>query len=133
MGLLIHTTFETREGIPIQSVYSRITSLVCDFRGYYVGLTITHETYLSRDKRLGGFAAVTAPSLPYRICFEVVYTESWGSTTFLYSKLKEQLADQGIVCEDVLEDPPQPPPPGPPPISDPPAFDVYLPTEPPAE
>ena len=133
MGLLVHTSFETREGIPIEDLYSRITSLVCDFRGYYVGLTITHETHLSRDKRIGGFAPVVAPTLPYRICVEVVYTELWGDMSFLYSKVKERLVEQGIACQDILEDPPQPPPPFLPPTG-PPAFDVYLPvTEPPQE
>jgi hypothetical protein len=122
MGLLIHTAFETREGVPIQSVYSRIISLACDFRGYYTNLTIVHETYLNRDKRIGGFAPLFAPTLQYRISVEVPYNSAWGDTAFLYTKVKERLTEMGITAEDVLEDPPQPPPaPEPAPAEEPPA------------
>lgn len=119
MGLLIHTAFETKEGIPIQSVYARIISLACDFRGYYTGLTIVQETYLNRDKRLGGFAPVFAPTIEYRMSFEVPYNSMWGSTSFLYGKVKERLIQNGFTVEDVLEDPPSPPAPAP--VEEPPA------------
>jgi hypothetical protein len=121
MGLLIHTAFETREGVSIQSVYSRITSLSCDFRGYYTTLAIVHETYLNRDKRIGGFAPIFAPTIQYRINVEVPYNSNWGDMQFLYTKVKERLTEMGITSEDVLEDPPQPPPPPPEPAEEPPA------------
>jgi hypothetical protein len=110
MGLLVRTSFETKEGIPIQSVYSRITSLRCEFRGYYTTLTIVQETYLNRDKRINGFAPVFAPTIQYRINVEVPYNSAWGDMAFLYTKVKEHLAEMGIASEDVLESPPQPPP-----------------------
>lgn len=110
MGLLVRTSFETKEGIPIQSVYSRITSLRCEFRGYYTTLTIVQETYLNRDKRINGFAPVFAPTIQYRINVEVPYNSAWGDMAFLYTKVKDRLAEMGITAEDVLEDPPQPPP-----------------------
>ena len=110
MGLLIHTTFETREGVSIQSVYSRITSVSCSFNGYYTNINIAQETYFSREKRLRGFRPLFAPTLEYSISVRVPYNTNWGNMDFLYGKLKERLAEMGISSEDVLEDPPQPPP-----------------------
>ena len=110
MGLLVHTSFETREGVPITSVYVRITRLSCDFRGYFTTLTISYESYLNRDKRILGFSPVFAPSLEYRTNIAVPYTTQYGTMEFLYTKVKERLAELGIDAEDVLEDPPMPPP-----------------------
>ncbi len=110
MGLLIHTAFETREGVSIQSVYSRITSVSCSFNGYYTNINITQETHFSREKRLQGFRPLFAPTLEYNIGIQVPYNTNWGNMDFLYEKVKDRLTEMGISSEDVLEDPPQPPP-----------------------
>jgi hypothetical protein len=110
MGLLIDTAFETKEGVAIQSVYSRIVSVSAAFRGYYTHLTITQETYFSREKRLQGFQPLFAPTIQYTVNVEVPYNTNWGNMDFLYEKVKERLTEMGISSEDVLEDPPQPPP-----------------------
>lgn len=111
MGLLVHTSFETREGIPVSSVYARILSLSCDFRGYFTALTVVLDTHLSREKRLQGAASLFVPTLQYRISVEVPYNSNWGNSEFLYSKVKETIVASGLTVEDVLESPPEPPAP----------------------
>lgn len=104
MGLLVHTSFETREGVPIESVYARITALTCEFRGGSTSLTIAYETYLNRDRRMQSFAPLLAPTLEYRVHLTTPYDASIGDMTFLYGKIRERLAERGIVADDVLEE-----------------------------
>ena len=110
MGLLIHTTFETREGIQLQSVYSRIVSILCEFRGYYTYITVNQDIYVNREKRVGGYTPLSVPIVGNPVVLKVQYNSNWGDIAFLYTKVKERLAEMGITAEDVLEDPPQPPP-----------------------
>lgn len=103
MGLLIHTTFETKEGLQVQSVYSRIISLSCSFRGDFVDIAVTQETYVDRTKRLQGYTPIFVPTIEYRVCSTVSHDSNWGSVTFLYEKIKERLVELGFTVEDVLE------------------------------
>ena len=111
MGLLIHTSFDTAEGIPISSVYSKITSIVCDFvtRGE-VKVIVRHDTFVSREKKNAGRAQIGTPSVPSYIIADVSPGDTWGSLEYLYGRLKTALTEQGLVVEDILEPAPEPAP-----------------------
>ena len=111
MGLLIHTSFDTAEGLPISSVYSKITSIVCDFvtRGE-VKIIVRHDTFVSRDKKIAGRAQICAPSVPAYIIIVVPPTDAWGTLEYLYAALKTHLEGSGLTVEDVIEPAPAPEP-----------------------
>jgi hypothetical protein len=113
MGLLIQITFDTPEGIPIANVYSKLTEIDCTFLSRtQARLLVKHETFVSREKRVGGARSLKAPGVPEYIVVNVSPgTDLWGNMGFLYLTLKTELEAQGFVVEDVLEDPePEPAP-----------------------
>lgn len=107
MGLLIQTSFETPEGIPIANVYSKLTEVMCTFLSRTEArLLIKHETFVSREKRLGGARNLKAPNVPdYIVVIVSPSTDAWGTMEFLYAKLKAELESQSFTVEDVLEPP----------------------------
>lgn len=112
MGLLIQTSFDTPEGIPITNVYSRITEIVCTFLSRTSArLLVKQETHVSREKRLTGARSLKTPNVPEYIVVELdPIVDTWGSHEFLYARLKSALEEQGLTVEDVLEPAPAPGP-----------------------
>lgn len=111
MGLLIQTTFETPEGIPVSNVYSKLTGIVCDFLSQSeVRLLIKHETFINREKRIQGARSLKAPGVPEYIVINVSPSESWGTHSYLYGALKAHMEETGLVVEDVIEPAPAPAP-----------------------
>lgn len=128
MGIHITATFETLEGIPISSVYSRITQVMYDSAGQGVfTITMKVETHYSRDARVGGKFPIRAPGLPSLVSV----SGTIGDMPYLYGLLKTYLEAQGLTVEDVLEPTPEvslqssestpPTLPTPPPPEEPPA------------
>lgn len=103
MGLLVHTEFETKEGLPVTSVYVRLLSTLASFNGEVTTVTISYDTYLSREKRLQGASPLFAPHLEYRTTHQVPSSSAWGSMEGLYGLIKSRLVEQGFTVEDVLE------------------------------
>jgi hypothetical protein len=104
MGLLIQTSFETPEGIPIANVYSKLTEVICTLLSRTEArLLIKHETFISREKRLGGARSLKTPGVPDYIVVSVSPSSAWGTMEFLYAKLKAELESQSFTVEDVLE------------------------------
>lgn len=111
MGLLIHASFDTPEGIPVSSVYSKLTGLVVDFlSSAEVRVLIKHETFISREKRLLGARSLKVPSVPEYIVVTVSPSDAWGTHAYLYATLKSHLEGLGMTVEDVLEPAPEPAP-----------------------
>jgi hypothetical protein len=112
MGLLIQTSFETPEGIPITNIYSKLTEVVCTLLSRTEArLLIKHETFISREKRLGGARSLKTPGVPdYVVVTVSPTTDAWGNMEFLYTTLKTELETQGFTVEDVIEPEPAPEP-----------------------
>lgn len=97
MGLLVQSTFQTPEGIPLTSFYSRITFIMYQVPN---GITIRHSTYVSRDRRLDNCNPVRVPNLD-----EIIQIPGGlGDMSYFYQKFKEYLQSKGYTVEDVLED-----------------------------
>ena len=108
MGILINTTFTTAQGLPVTSVYGRVINMRCNVMSPDIVVTVEFETYLSREKRIEGFAPIFVPGVPTHISktFPLDSVESWGSAQAMYSIVKEGLSDAGITSVvDVLVDP----------------------------
>lgn len=104
MGLLIHTEFETPEGLPVSSVYCRITGLVCDVVSRTeMRVVVKLETFLSRDKRVAGARKLKTPTVPEYSVLTVPLNGEWGSLAYLYGQLKPVLSVGEVTVEDVLE------------------------------
>ena len=120
MGLLIQTSFETLEGIPVTNVYSKLTGITCDFLSKTeVRVLIKHETFVSREKRLQGARSLKTPGVPEYIVINVPPSDAWGTHEYLYAALKTSLKESGIVVEDVIEAPEPTPEPAPEPAPEP--------------
>lgn len=101
MGLLVHTVFETPEGFPVTSLYCRIISFT-----YSPGsrsLTIQHEVYVDREKRLQGYRRVQFPRASETYSFS---DASFPTMASLYAYLKTTLVELGFAVEDVFEEEP---------------------------
>jgi hypothetical protein len=108
MGILIHTTFETAQGLPVTDVYGRITGVHCNVIAPNIVVTVEFETHISREKRLQGATSIFVPNLPYRVSKTVPLesTDQWGSMQALYTLLKDGLTEAGYTSvTDVLVDP----------------------------
>lgn len=104
MGVLVHTTFQTPEGVDLQSVYLKITSFTCDVIDNAVRVCIRSETYIDRNKRLAGFRPVGVPNVPLYTTFQASSPSDWNSIASLYSHVKSGLVSAGFTVEDILED-----------------------------
>ena len=128
MGLLVHTTFTTAQGIPIQSVYVSLRSFNYEIRDKLV--LYAYAAHLSRDMRNQSFQSIEVPRLGNG---HTTTSETIPTLEFLYLKLARLLVSNGFSVEDVLEDgqtvtlvlPPEPepvpsaPPPNPDPVMPP--------------
>ncbi len=112
MGLLVHTTFETEQGIPVTNVYIRISSVTADFVSGAARVTIKCESHVSREKRLEEKRPLYVPNIPTYFSVETPLNSMWNDISFLYSTVKSQMTDLGFeVIEDVDPDPiPEPAP-----------------------
>ena len=116
MGLLIHTSFQTQEGISITSVYCRIVEVI--YRPHSGGqYTISYkmEFYVDRNARLNGKQPIRVPTLGDG----QTYVGTFGDITYLYGLLKENLEGAGFTIENVDPDPAPAPEPAPAPAPEP--------------
>lgn len=118
MGLLIHTSFETPEGFPVTSLYCRIVSFT-----YAPGsrtLSVQHECYMNREKRLLGYRRLHFPGASEIYSFS---DASFPTMATMYTLLKTTFTELGFAVEDVDPDPepPQEPAPTEPAPTEPPA------------
>lgn len=104
MGLQLQTSFDTPQGFSVTSVYCRIARVLFDAigSGEYT-ITLSPETYLSREHRLNGKFPLGTPGVPTVISVRGVL----GDMTYLYGLLKSSLESRGLVVEDVLEPTPE--------------------------
>lgn len=105
MGLLVQTSFETSEGVPITNVYLRILSITYTFVDN-VRVLVQREASISREKRLQGRKLNYVPGIPECIVFEMTKSDPWNDITYLYAKMKSSLEESGFTVEDVLEEGP---------------------------
>lgn len=107
MGLLIHTSFDTDQGIPVTSVYCKIRSLICDIQSRTkMQVVIRFETYVSRDKKNEGCRRLPVPNVPEYIVRTTPLTSGWNDLPTLYGLLKTYFEEElQFVTEDVLEPP----------------------------
>lgn len=105
MGLLVHTSFETPEGFAVSSVYCRIVSFTYSLATKY--MTVQHECYISREKRIGGSRKLYTPGMSESYSTS---SDSIPTMTSLYAFLKTTFQELGLTVEDVDPDP-QPPAP----------------------
>lgn len=106
MGLLVQTSFDTPEGIPVSSVYFKLTGLMVDFlSSTKVQVLVKYEAFISREKRIVGARSLKVPSLPEYIVITVSPSDAWGTHAYLYAALKTHLEEAGLTVEDVLEPP----------------------------
>ena len=105
MGLLVHTSFETPEGFAVSTVYCRIVSFTYSLASK--DLTIQHECYLSREKRLEGRQRLYTPGMSLSYSSS---SDSIPTMTSLYAFLKTTFEELGFTVDDVDPDP-QPPAP----------------------
>lgn len=105
MGLLVHTSFETPEGFALSSVYCRIVSFTYDLATKF--MTVHHECYLNREKRLEGRRRVYTPGMS-----ETYSTSSDSLPTIesMYAFLKTTFIELGLTVDDVFEEGQGPPP-----------------------
>jgi hypothetical protein len=114
MGLLVHTTFETEQGIPVTNVYVRISSVTADFVNGAARVTIKCESHVSREKRLEQKRPLYVPNIPTYFSAETPLDSGWNDISFLYSSVKSQMLAAGFeVVEDVNPDPAPAPAPEP--------------------
>lgn len=105
MGLFIHTTFETPQGISITGVYCKISSFTCDILpNSEVRFLIKYETFLSREKRILGYGSISTPKIGEYVVVTTNLHSNWGTMSFLYTKLKENLLSLEFEVDDVLEE-----------------------------
>jgi hypothetical protein len=107
MGLLVHTQFETAEGLPVTGVYCRLSRMSYQpvtATTYHIALE--HHTFVSRERRLAGKLPIQTPGIPG--VFTVI--GAYGDVPYLYGLLKTHLEAQGLTVEDVLEPEPEPTP-----------------------
>ena len=102
MGLLIQTSFETSEGVPITNVYLRISSITYTFIDH-VRVCAQREASISREKRLEGKRLNNVPGVSEYFVFEMAKSDTWNDITYVYSKMKSKLEESGFTVEDVLE------------------------------
>ncbi len=106
MGLLVHTTFETPQGIVITNVYVRICSVTAEFRRYNTFVTIKCESHVTREKRLENRQPLVVPKIPTYYTIGTPVGSGWNDMAHLYSAVKEQMIADGFeVVEDVNPDP----------------------------
>ena len=82
MGLLIQTSFETSEGVPITNVYLRISSITYTFIDD-VRVSIHREASISREKRLEGKRLNYVPGVLEYFVFEMAKTDPWNDITYV--------------------------------------------------
>lgn len=104
MGLLIQTAFESAEGIPITSVYCKISSVRCAF-ARKVTVTIQCEAFVSRDKKIQGRRCIYPPGLSELTTVTVPLSGGWNSLESLYGILRSRFITDGFIVEDVFEEP----------------------------
>jgi len=102
MGLLIQTSFETSEGVPITNVYLRISCITYTFIDH-VRVVVQREASITREKRLEGKRLNCVPGIPECVLFQMAKTEPWNDIPYVYSKMKSSLEESGFTVEDVLE------------------------------
>jgi hypothetical protein len=131
MGLLIHTSFETPEGFLVTSLYCRIVSFT-----YAPGsrtLTVQHECYMNREKRLLGYRRLHFTGVSETYSFSGV---SFPTMESMYALLKTTFTELGFAVDDIDPDiaPAEPVPTEPVPTEPVPTAPTEpAPVEPPAE
>jgi hypothetical protein len=111
MGLLVHTTFETSQGIPVTNIYLRICSITTEFVNKRAYVTIKCESHINREKRLEGKHALYVPNIPTYFNTDTPLDAGWNNISYLYNFVKTQLEGIGFeVIEDVFEPEPEPAP-----------------------
>lgn len=116
MGLLIHTSFETPEGLAVTGVYCRIVEVT--FRptgGGLFAVAFRMEFFVDRPARLNGRHPIRVPT----IGDGQTYVGEFGDITYLYGLLKTNLEEAGFSVEDVDPDPIPAPAPEPTPTEGP--------------
>lgn len=99
MGLLVHTSFETPEGFTVSSVYCRIVSFTYNLATK--SMTVQHECYLSREKRLEGRQRLYTPGMSLSYSSS---SDSIPTMTSLYAFLKTTFEELGFTVDDVDPD-----------------------------
>jgi hypothetical protein len=106
MGLLVHTAFETPQGIPVTNVYVRISSIITEFKTGNAFVMIKCESHVNREKRLERREPLFVPNIPSYYTIETPLDSGWNDISFLYSSVKSQMLAAGFeVVEDVNPDP----------------------------
>lgn len=100
MGLLIHVSFQTPEGFQVSTVYCRIVSFTYNLASK--DLTLQHECYLDREKRLQGARRLYTPGFSESYSFRDSELPTLSS---LYARLKTTLTELGFTVDDVDPDP----------------------------
>lgn len=109
MGLLVHTTFETSQGIPVTNVYLRISSITSNFVDKRAYVTIKCESHINREKRLERREPLFVPNIPTYFNTDTPLDAGWNNISFLYNFVKTELEGVGFeVIEDVFEPEPTP-------------------------
>jgi hypothetical protein len=106
MGLLVHTAFETPEGFSVTTVYCRIGSFT--YSPVSKRLTIQHEFYIDREKRLQGYRRLQVTAISESYSFD---DDSFPTMPSMYTSLKTTFVDLGFPVDDVFEEPPVADPP----------------------
>jgi hypothetical protein len=105
MGLLVHTSFETPNGILITNVYVRISSIAVQFGGETAQVTIKCESYVSREKRVQRREPLFVPKIPTYYIVDTPLDSGWNDMASLYSSVKSQMITDGFeTIEDIDPD-----------------------------
>lgn len=108
MGIKVTGSFTTSEGVPYDSVYVKLHTVICEFAhatGETVNVSAHFLIFLNRQRRDQGLAyAMQSPPFEKVHGFTIATAELTQSLfATIYSQYTERLTASGYTVEDVIE------------------------------
>lgn len=109
MGVFVHYSGTTPEGLTFQGCYAKLASFVADTASLdHIVLVGCFAIFLSRDARVSGKRRLESTTIPANVHVTTSADElqqySFGIVEFLYERYMLQLLKEGFVIDQVLED-----------------------------